>query len=76
MVDIFAEYLDEPNCIFGKENEEKDPKLGLKYFGPYYSKSEKKPIARIDVGVVGDSHTITFTKRILKILLCGLSISG
>jgi hypothetical protein len=68
MVDIFAEYLDEPNCIFGKENEEKDPKLGLKYFGPYYSKSEKKPIARIDVGVVGDSHTITFTKRILKIL--------
>lgn len=68
MVDIFGELIDEPYCIFGNLQEEKDPKLGLKYFGPYHAKSEKKPISTVKVGIVGDGNTITLTKRILNIL--------
>lgn len=68
MSGIYSEFILEPELIFGGLNEEKDPKLGLKYFGPYYTSSEKKPIARIKVGIVGDNKTITLSKRILNML--------
>lgn len=66
--DIYVQYINEPICIFGNENEEKDPKLGLKYYGPYHTKYEKKPVDRIRIGIIGDGNTISLTKRILKLL--------
>ena len=35
MVRISASYIDEPDLVFGHRGIEKDPKLGLKHFGPY-----------------------------------------
>lgn len=68
MTDIYSDFIKEPDLIFGGQKEEMDPKLGLKYFGPYYTTSEKRPIARVRVGIVGDSGTITLTRRILEML--------
>jgi len=73
--DIYVQYINEPICIFGNENEEKDPKLGLKYYGPYHTKYEKKPVDRIRIGIIGDGNTISLTKRILKLLGDLLKIS-
>lgn len=68
MTKIFAFHLEEPDLIFGHGGEEKDPKLGLKHFGPY-SPGEKAPSPmRVRVGIVGTGVTITLAKRIIKLL--------
>lgn len=62
-------YIHEPDLVFGGQQEEKDPRIGLKYHGPYHFKSEKTPSPnRLRVGIVGTGETITMTKRILKVL--------
>ena len=69
MTKIHAFYIEEPDLIFGHHGEEKDPKLGLKHFGPYFSSSETMPSPmQVRVGIVGSSTTITLTKRILELL--------
>lgn len=59
-------YLDEPDLIFGKRGEEKDPRLGLTQFGPYYSPGESAPSpSRIRVGIIGTGETTTWGKQVV-----------
>ncbi len=69
MTKIHVSYIKEPDLVFGHKGEEKDPKLGLKHFGPYFSSDEKIPSPmRVRVGIVGTGETITLTKRIINLL--------
>ncbi len=66
---IDATYIEEPDLIFGNKHEEKDPKLGLMHFGPYLpADSEKNYQTYIRIGIVGNSNSITLTKKILELL--------
>jgi hypothetical protein len=66
---MHAFYIEEPDLVFGHCGEEKDPKLGLKYFGPYspQTNSDSSP-RQVKIGVVGTGQTITLTKLVLKLL--------
>lgn len=69
MTKIHVSYIKEPNLFFGHKGEEKDPKLGLKHFGPYFSSDEEIPSPmRVRIGIVGTGHTIAMTKRIINLL--------
>ncbi len=68
MSEIFrAEYIEEPDLVFGGQKEEKDPRIGLKYHGPYYFSSESEPApSQIRIGIVGNSTTITLAKQFIE----------
>jgi len=69
MTRINASYIDEPDLVFGSRGVEKDPKLGLKYFGPYIPSDDDLPTpTQIRIGIVGTGETITLTKRIIEVL--------
>jgi len=69
MTKIHVSYIEEPDLIFGRKGEEKDPRLGLKHFGPYFSTEEEIPSPMtIRVGIIGTGRTITLTKRIINLL--------
>lgn len=64
-----ASYIEEPDLVFGNRGEEKDPKLGLKYFGPYVPSNEETPATtQIRIGIAGTGETISLTKKILVML--------
>jgi hypothetical protein len=53
--------------IFGHEGEEKDPRIGLRYHGPYHYATEKEPSpSQVRVGIIGSGKTRTLTKLILE----------
>ena len=59
-------YIEEPDLVFGRKREEKDPKIGLRYMGPYQYSSEENPTpSEVKVGIIGSSATIDLTKQIL-----------
>ncbi|MDH2901862.1 MAG: hypothetical protein PXY39_12915 [archaeon] len=63
-----TKFLEEPDLVFGGQREEKDPKLGLKYLGPYHYSEEKEPSpGLIKVGIIGDSTTLTLSKTMLEV---------
>ncbi len=68
MVNKFeADYIEEPDLVFGGQREEKDPRIGLKYHGPYHYSSEPGPSPnKLRLGIVGTGNTITQTKNVLK----------
>lgn len=69
MTRFHAFYIKEPNLVFGHEGEEKDPKLGLKHFGPYFAPNEEAPSPmQVRVGIIGTGKTITLAKRIVQLL--------
>lgn len=59
-------YIPERNLIFGGRCEEKDPRLGLKYFGPYRYSSETLTLEKIRLGIVGNKPTIEKLKDIVE----------
>jgi hypothetical protein len=62
-----VKYIEEPDLIFGGQKEEKDPRIGLKYHGPYHFSTEKEPSPNhVNVGIVGNSKTIMLTKQFLE----------
>src|SRR5205823_3791302 len=62
-------YVDEPDLIFGHGGEEKDPRLGLKHYGPWFSSTEAAPSpGQVRVGVIGSGETITLAKQVLDLL--------
>lgn len=66
---IHAFYIEEPDLVFGHRKEEKDPKLGLKHFGPYFPPGESMPSPlQVRTGIIGSGTTISLTKQILKLL--------
>ncbi len=61
-----SEYIEEPDLVFGKMKEEKDPRIGLKYHGPYFYSDEPGPSpTQVKIGVVSDAETSTLTKRLI-----------
>lgn len=69
MSEFSATYLSEPNLVFGNQGEEKDPRLGLRYHGPYHYLDEKQATpSQVKVGIVGNGITLTLTKRIIDLL--------
>lgn len=61
--------LDEPDLIFGARKEEKDPRIGLRQFGPYYSEEEGRPSpSLVRVGIIGSGPTVTLSEDVLKAL--------
>ncbi|MFH1472116.1 MAG: hypothetical protein ABIF85_04390 [Nanoarchaeota archaeon] len=63
-----VEYSPERNLIFGGQHEEKDPRLGLKYFGPYTYSSETKMLDKIKLAVIGNKDTLEKVKEILSLI--------
>jgi hypothetical protein len=62
-----AEYLEEPDLVFGGQREEKDPRIGLRYHGPYHYSTEKEPLpGQVRIGIIGTGITITLTKQVLE----------
>lgn len=61
-------YIAEENLIFGGNQEEKDPRIGLKYFGPYHYPSETAPLETIRAGIVGNRSIIEKIKNIRELI--------
>ena len=62
-------YIAEPDLIFGNHKEEKDPRLGLKYFGPYFTSDEKTYSPKqARIGIIGTGHTIFLTNQLLNLI--------
>ena len=72
-----SSYLQEPDLLFGDQNEEKDPRLGLKYHGPYRPykyPSESIPLpSHVKLGIVGSGHSISKSKEVLDLLKIPIS---
>lgn len=67
-MEITAEYIEEPNLIFGGHKEEKDPRLGLDYHGPFTYSDEYEPLSIIKTGIVGDASCISKCEKILGLI--------
>ncbi len=69
MSSLVGEYIEEPDLVFGNKKEEKDPRLGLKYLGPYFYDDEPGPTPpQVKIGIVSDAITTTLTKRFVDAL--------
>jgi hypothetical protein len=69
MASLECLFLEEPDLVFGYEGEDKDPRMGIKRFGPYFSRSEGVPSpSQVRVGIVGSGETITLTKQLLSMI--------
>ncbi len=67
-MDFKAKYIQEPNLVFGGFQEEKDPRLGLKYHGPYRHPSESSHLEKIRMGIIGDKSMLEKVKEILNLI--------
>lgn len=61
-------YLPEPDLIFGNQGEDKDPRIGLKYHGPYFYTSEDAPLESVRVGIIGNKDGIAMAQKIIKLI--------
>ena len=62
-------YIPEPDLIFGGSKEEKDPRLGLKYHGPFYTSEEKTYSPKqTRLGIIGSDETIFLTNKLLEVI--------
>lgn len=69
MLRFQAVTLDEPDLVFGERNEEKDPRIGLRQFGPFFGSTEVGPSpTQVRVGIVGTGETITLARAVLEAL--------
>ncbi len=68
MTEFSAIYLSEPDLVFGNLNEEKDPRIGLKNFGPFKHQAEIAGSDKIRIGLVGDKAMLEKTKQILSLI--------
>lgn len=65
---IVATPLEEENLVFGGMHEEKDPRLGLKYFGPFHYSTESLSLEKTRLGIIGDKSTIEKAKMIVDLI--------
>jgi len=63
-----TEYLDEPNLVFGNEGEDKDPRIGLKRFGPYFFSDEITSLERVNIGIVGTREGMETVKSLISFI--------
>jgi len=59
-------YLEEPKLIFGDQQEEPNPKLGLFNFGPYSVRDGARHPTRIRLGIIGSGQTVADCKAWLS----------
>jgi hypothetical protein len=60
-----TEYIEEPDLMFGGHKEEKDPRIGLRYHGPYFYSTEQIPLSQVRIGIVGTGATIDIAKQVI-----------
>ena len=65
---VNADYIDEPNLIFGDHKEEKDPRLGLNYHKPFTYSNKNTPIPLIKIGIIKNTSYIEKCKQIIKLI--------
>jgi hypothetical protein len=46
-----GDFLEEPLLVFGQQMEEQDPRMGLKFHGPYHAHDEK-PMPQFNLGII------------------------
>jgi hypothetical protein len=64
-----GQVLDEPDLVFGSGGEEKDPRLGLRQFGPFFTDKERAPTpSQVRLGIIGTDVTTELTKRVINLL--------
>ena len=63
-----AKYIPEPDLIFGNKCEDKDPRIGLKHFGPYFFDDEDFPLESVRIGIIGNKECVSLTKQILQLI--------
>ncbi len=63
-----ATYLEEQILVFGGMYEEKDPRLGLKYFGPYHFTTESSLLEKVRLGLIGNKSAIEKAKKIVGLI--------
>lgn len=61
-------FIPEHNLVFGDFHEEKDPRLGLGYFGPFKYESEMASLEKISLGIIGDKSMLEKAKRIIELI--------
>lgn len=64
-----SEYIQEQNLVFGDMKEEKDPRLGLSYFGPFRHPTETTSLENLKLGIVANKTMLEKAKEILSIKL-------
>ena len=65
---FIAKYIPEPDLIFGNKCEDKDPRIGLKHFGPYFFDDEDFPLESVRIGIIGNKECVSLTKQILQLI--------
>jgi hypothetical protein len=65
---IEANYLQEESLVFGGMHEEKDPRLGLKYFGPFHYSTESSSIEKTRLGILGNKSSNEKAKKIVDLI--------
>ncbi len=63
-----AKYIPEPDLIFGNQNEDKDPRIGLGQFGPFFHQEESSPLESVRVGIIGNKECTRLVKDILRFI--------
>lgn len=63
-----AKYIPEPDLIFGNKKEDKDPRIGLKHFGPFFFTDEKSPLESIRIGIIGNKECMSLANHVLKFI--------
>ena len=67
-IDFETTYLPEPDLIFGNKEEDKDPRFGLKYYGPYHYPTEGSPPESIKIGIIGNKNCTEMAIKIIKLI--------
>ncbi|NWF95644.1 MAG: hypothetical protein HXY34_05845 [Candidatus Thorarchaeota archaeon] len=62
-----AIHIAEPRLVFGGSREEEDPRLGMRYFGPFHAQGEE-PLSQMRIGLVATGRTIPLAGRVLDLL--------
>ena len=68
IIEFETMYLPEPDLVFGNQGEDKDPRMGLKYHGPYFYSTEDSPLEGVRTGIIGNKDCTTMTQKIIKLI--------
>lgn len=72
-----TDYIEEPDLVFGGLKEEKDPRIGLRYHGPYHYSTERTPSpSQVRVGLIGSGVTTDLGKQVIEKLKTTIASSG
>jgi hypothetical protein len=63
-----ARYLPEPDLVFGNQGEDKDPRIGLKYHGPYFYSNESTGLESVRVGIIGNKDCTEMASKIIELI--------